>query len=256
MKKSAILVLASIIVIGITANAVWAEDALRLSERLVVKDGETAFKRTVGFETSFLGDMEDYHISAQNINWEWYTPEEFEYVIMVAREPNKRVNLMRPPDVMYDYLNHAMQLGAERDKKILQQTVTDIKKGIKVSKPIHILITTDGLHPNHLACASMAYGGKCNFVGWANWYVYSYTFTDKAGKEVDLGIYETRGSLFNALKFYCDKEVTAGRMTKREANRFYRGLAHNVRNCDEVPLSDKLLNFRNLYNPYLYKPKD
>ena len=99
MKKFVIFFLASVIVIGITGNAVWAEDALRLSESLVVKDGETTFKRTMGFETSFDGDQVEYHISAQNVNWEWYTPEEFEYVIMVAREPNKRFDFFRPPDV-------------------------------------------------------------------------------------------------------------------------------------------------------------
>ena len=62
--------------------------------------------------------------------------------------------------------------------------------------------------------------------------------------------------MFNALKFYCDKEVRAERMTKREADRLYKGLAHNVRNCDEVPLSDKLVNYKNLYDPYLFRPKN
>ena len=252
MKKF-FLILMCVILIGITTNVVWAEDASRLSGKLVVKDGETSFRRVIPLGDNPIGDIEDYYIHAKDINWEWYTLDEFEYVIMVAREPHKRVNFFRAPETLTWLYFDSAELGAERDKKILEQTLKDIKKGIKVSKPIEIYITDDGLYPESRSYPF--HTGPTNFVGWANWYVYSHTFTDKAGKEVDLGIYETRSGLFNALKFYCDAEVRAGRMTKREANRMYRGLAHNVRNCDEVALSDKLLNFRKLYDPTLYNPR-
>jgi len=254
MKKLIFFVLVSMIAIGISVNVVWAEDASRLSDKLIVKDGETSFRRLIPLGDNPMGDIEDYYIHAKNINWEWYTPEEFEYVIMVAREPHKRVNFFRAPETLTWLYYDSMVLGAERDKKILEQTLKDIKKGIKVSKPIHITITNDGLNTSFPQPPFTT--GITNLVGWANWYVYSYTFTDKAGKEVDLGIFETRGALFNALKFYCDAEVRAGRMTKREADRMYKGLAHNVRNSDEVSLSDKLLNFRKLYDPTLYNPRD
>ncbi|MCL1940755.1 MAG: hypothetical protein FWG09_02340 [Synergistaceae bacterium] len=254
MKKFVILALTGVIVTGMIANAVWAEEASALSHRLVVKDGENIVKRVTDFENNPNGNMVDFHVSVKNVNWEWYTPEEFEYAIMIAREPEKRVDFMRPPDCLYDNLFNSVQLGAERNRAILHQTLADIKKGVKVSKPVHIYITDDGHYPNTMS--SNSFFARLNFVGWANWYVYGYTFTDKAGKEVDLGIYETRGGLFNALKFYCDKEVKAERMTREEADSLYGGIAHNVRNCDEMPLSDKLFNFRKLYNPYLYKPTD
>ena len=250
MKRMVLMVLAGVILTGIIANAVWAEDPNVLSLRLVVKDGETSFRRIMGFETSSQGDMEDFHISANDINWEWYTPDEFENVIMLARDPDKNTMFQKAPTFVNDFLHVSIQFSAERDKKKLQQTLADIKKGIRVSKPVRIYITNNGRSPGTNNT------GPTNFVGWAHWYVYGYTFTDKSGKEVDPGIYETRTGLFNALKFYCDKEVRAGRMTKGEANRMYRGLAHNVRNCDEVSLGDKLVNFRNLYDPYLFRPRD
>ena len=245
MKKTVFLVLLSILLIGITTNDVWAQQDDSRLRRLVAKDGTNIVKATWDY-TNF----ENYHISVQNENWEWYTPEEFEKVIIVALDPTKADDYRGwPPDStfgQYENIATSITLNAERDRATLQQTLNDIKKGIKVSKPIDIFITKDGLYPvlNRIT----------NFVGWAHWYVYSYTFTDKAGNKVDLGIYETRDGLFNALKFYCDKEARAGRMTKREANKLYGGLAHNVRNCDEVPLSDKLFNFRKLYNPYLWNP--
>jgi hypothetical protein len=245
MKKFCIFLL-----IGIAVNTVFAQDVYKI---LIAKDGEN----TVRISRDYINEnIEVYDISTRNEKWEWYTYEEFEYVIMVAHEPHKRVDYFRPPDCVYDYLSHSMELGAERDKAILQQTLIDIKKGIKVSKPIGIAITTDGTIPDMLGCSYGYSPIPCNYIGWANWYVYSYTFNDKAGKEVNLGVYETRGGLFNALKFYYNKEVLEGRMTKREANKFYKEIAHDVRNCDEVPLSDKLLNYKNLYNPYIYKPGD
>ena len=241
MKRIFFRILVSIILIGIAANAVLADEVFE-RRTFIVKDGESIVRITRDFT-----NYEVYHLSAQNVNWEWYTSDEFEYEIMIAREPSKKVDWFGHADCLVDFLRDSIELRAERDKKILQQTLADIKKGIKVSKPIHVYITRDGLQPWGSLNAT-------NLVGWAHWYVYGYTFTDKAGKEVDLGIYETRTGLFNALKFYCDKEVRAGRMTKREADRMYRGLAHNVRNCDEVALGDKLVNFRNLYNPYLFMP--
>ena len=247
MKKFAILALAGAIVTGIIANAAWARDPyLSLDERLVVKDGGNIVKIAKNREDP--KETEVYHVSAQNVEWEWYTPDEFEHVIMIARDPNRSANIPHPPNNIHASLFFSMQLGAERDRKILEQTLEDIKKGIKVSKPIRIPVTNDGLIP--------VQNLSTNFVGWAHWYVYGYTFTDKAGKEVDLGIYETRGGLFNALKYYCGKEVKAGRMTKEEADSLYNGIAHNVRNCDEAALSDKLVNFRKLYNPYLFIPEN
>ena len=245
MKKMLFKVLVCVILTGITTNAVYAQKALHTS--LVVKDGENIVKITRDFGENW----EVYPTSTQNENWEWYTPEEFEHVIVLARDPTKAEWFTWHPEYgPYDYISESIMYSAEREMAILQQTLKDIKKGIKVSKPVRICITSDGLSP------ALGLFYSTNWVGWAHWYVYGYTFTDKAGKEVDLGIYETRTGLFNALKFYCDKEVRAGRMTKREANRMYRGLAHNVRNCDEVPLSDKLFNYKKLYDPYLYKPRN
>ena len=247
MKRLFLMVLIIMILSGITANTVWAQDAYRsIANQLIVKDGSTIFKIYRSVDNPY--ELEDYHASNQNVIWEWYTPEEFEYEIMIARDPTKEIGYYRPPEYgPASYLSFSMALSAERDMAKLQQTLKDIKKGIKVSKPVRITITTDGLYPDRSSNVT-------NFVGWAHWYVYGYTFTDKAGKEVDLGIYETRGALFNALKFYCDKEVRAERMTKREANRMYKGLAHDVRNCDEVSLTDKLVYYKKLYEPYLWKP--
>ena len=245
MKKLVFFVLVSMITIGITTNTVWAQDA-SAGRQFVVKDGENIVKIVTDF--SNLTSLEVFHISTQNEKWEWYTPEEFEYQMKISIDPTKADGFTwRPIFGLCDLLSTSADYFAERDRAKLQQTLNDIKKGIKVSKPITILITSDGFRP------LTSY--TTNFVGWAHWYVYGYTFTDKAGKEVDLGIYETRDGLFNALKFYCDKEVRAGRMTKREADRMYKGIAHNVRNCDEVPLSDKLVYYKNLYDPTLFIPK-
>ena len=208
----------------------------------ITKDGENTVNVT--FDQV---NMAAYPTIAQNEKWQWYTPDEFEYVIMVALNPTKAKGYYRDPEYgSYDFLMSSMSISAERDKAILQQTLNDIKKGIKVSKPIYISITSDGLNPTMTRATT-------NIVGWAHWYAYSYSFKDKTGKEVDLGIYETRDGLFNALRYYCEKEVKGERMTKREADKLYKGIAHTIRNCDEVPLSDKLVNFRKLYNPYRFK---
>jgi hypothetical protein len=129
-------------------------------------------------------------------------------------------------------------MGAERDSVILNQTLADIRNGIKVSRPITIF-------------AKEGDGGVSDYpIGWVKWYAYSYSCKDRAGNEVDLGVFETRDGLFAALRQYYDREIAAGRIARAEADRLYNSIAHNVRNVDEVPLTEKLRNYRSLYNPY------
>ena len=93
-----------------------------------------------------------------------------------------------------------------------------------------------------------------NFEGWVKWYCFGYTFKDRDGNEVDLGLFETRDGLFAALRQYYDKETAAGRLTKEEADKLYNGIAHSVRHIDEVPLAEKLLHYKQLYYKQLFDP--
>jgi hypothetical protein len=61
-------------------------------------------------------------------------------------------------------------------------------------------------------------------------------------------LFETRDELFAALKQYYDNEIITGRLTKSEDG-LYNKIAQPVRNVDEAPLANKLLNPR-IYNPY------
>ena len=260
MKKIFLMFFINIILVTIVAadieidennDSVWTFEGKSVSEMnktvksLFAKDGENIIKVTsdhVSYET--------YHTVTQDINWEWFTYDEFDLKMKAALEPRKYGYAEFPYGTYGTWIALwiSMHIGPERNRDILKQTLHDIKKGIKVAKPLNVVITSDGLPVEFIQYPQTAH----NIVGWVNWYAYSYSFKDKSGNEVDLGIYETRDGLFNALRYYCEKEIASGRMTKREAKKFYKGIAHNVRNCDEVPLSDKMINYKKLYNGYRF----
>jgi len=242
MKKMVIVVaLAAILATG-TAFADHPDGTSGYVERyLFVKDGDTAVKVTYDGTKA-----EAFPALAEKQAWQWYSYDEYaahvkNIINLTNNVAGSRARVIGadcdsciiPGDVVT-----AAMFGAERDPLKLIQTLTDIKNGIKVSRPITIY-TKNG--PNVAD----------NNVGWVKWYVYSYSFKDKAGNEVDLGLFETRDGLFNALRQYYDREIAAGRLTKAEADRSYSRVAHGVRNVDEMPLQQKLLNYKKLYNVYL-----
>ena len=167
--------------------------------------------------------------------WSWYTYEEYEQFIesIKAEEFSASVGSVYPLSL----------ITVDKDLQKLEQTLADIANGIKVSKykPIY-LVSGEGPLIEVVGVSS----SKSMQTSWIMWYCFGYTFTDSAGNEVDLGLFETRGALFAALKQYYDKEVAAGRLTQAEAANLYSKIAHPIRNADEVSLKEKLLD----YNQY------
>ena len=49
---------------------------------------------------------------------------------------------------------------------------------------------------------------------------------------MDLGLFETRETLFSALKQYQNKEAAAGRLIQKEADVLFSGITFPVRNVD------------------------
>ena len=234
MKKTIILFLVSFIVIGIG----WAQEPTTpyVERMLFVKDGDNAVKVTYNGQS-----WADFNTTAANQSWKWYSYEEYAEQMKVIKSAKRSLAAGTDCDtcnlgILAQIIGESM-LGAERDPAKLDQTLADIKNGIKVSRPVTI-ITKNG-----------AGGINDDTIGWVKWYCYNYTFKDRAGKTVDLGLFETRGELFSALRQYYDRETAAGRLTKSEADRLYNNIAHDVRNVDEVPLTEKLVVYRQLYNP-------
>ncbi len=137
---------------------------------------------------------ETYPTDTEKENWKWYSEEEFAAHI---EHLQFQKDGGRDPDWgkccgIYSSIVDSSTNGAERNFTKLNQTLTDIKNGIKVSKPKTIFITRDAHDTGAL-------------VGWAQWYCYSYTVKDRTGKEVDLGPFETRDELFSALRQHYDR---------------------------------------------------
>jgi len=207
-----------------SAGNVWeitsssaAESQPYRERMLFVTKGENTLKVTYDGET-----WEAYTAVTENENWRWYSYEEYAEHIEYIK--NARYDICTGSYA--DFMISSMR-GAETDPAKLRQTLEDIKNGIKVSRPKMIYITHEA-------------GPKGDPAGWIHWYCYGYVFKDKAGNKVDLGLFETRDALFAALKQYCDTEVSAGRLTQREAARLFGKISHKTRNTDEEPLANKL----------------
>ena len=186
-----------------------------MERMLFVTKGETALKVTYDGST-----WEYYPCINEGEEWKWYSPEEFESLINLAKADN------------YSTYRWAGAYEAENDLTKLEQTLADINNGIKVSKS-KIIFVADDIGPQSVSSSTM----RCFY-----WYCFGYSFTDKAGNTVDLGLFETRSALFAALKLYYDKEVIAGHLSQSEADRLFNKIAHPLRNHDEVSLLDKFIN--------------
>ena len=239
MKKTVSLLFMCVFALTAAATA----GAQYVERMIFVKDGDTAVKVSYDGQNS-----EAFPASVQKEAWRWYSYEEYaEHVKLIndvnnketgARSRSGGTNMDTCSVGSYAALINAASLGAERDIAKLNQTLADIKNGIRVSRPLTIF-AKDG-----------AGGVNDYIVGWVKFYVYSYSFKDKAGNTVDLGLHETRDSLFSALRQYYNKEIAASRLTGAEADRLYNGITHGVRNVDEMPLTEKLLKYRQLYDQY------
>jgi hypothetical protein len=183
---------------------------------LFVSKGEAAVKITYDGST-----WEPFDIALEKQAWIWYTYDEYkEYTD----------NIMKFIRANPDLSQERQDIVAAR----LEQTLLDIKNGIKVSREKSVFILSPGPQANR--------GGLHSFDGILPWSCYGYSFKDKAGKEVDLGLFETRGLLFAALKGYYDQEVATGRISQAEADGLYNNIAHLVRWGTETTLADKLAN--------------
>ncbi len=241
MKKFAFLVFIGIFAFGMVAVGGARGEAAetQADPALFVVDGETDVQVARDSET-----IEPYPAVTQKASWKWYTYDEYEAHVknMEFLKGGGKDPVWGHCSGMYAHFIESATRGAERDPAKLRQTLADIQNGIKVSRPKLILVATNGKWTG------------MNLTGWVNWYCYGYTFKDAAGKEVDLGLFETRDELFGALRQYYDEEIASGSLTKAEADGLYSRVAHNVRNVDEVPLTEKLLHYKSLYQKPLYNP--
>ena len=153
----------------------------------------------------------------EDIDWPWYTYEEFLEFVESAQAERQAAESFPKSLITVD-----------KESLKLEQTLADIENGIKVSK----------YQPLYVRKGSQT-GAKGE---WIVWYCFAYSFMDKAGNEVNLGPFETRDQLFENLKDYYENEVAAGNLSHTEADIAYKKLAHSIRNNDEIPLKDKLLN--------------
>ena len=233
----------SLLVLIVAGNLTATEPSASgyVEKLFFITKGDSTLKVSYNGET-----WEVYNGNANEENWSWYTPEEYEEIIGLFKDKEKEI-LQFTLSIIVPSVSFKAPLGeenryyraslfAERDQAKLSQTLTDIKNGIKVSRPKTIYIK-DGIDPMGA------------FFGWVTWCCYSYSFQDSAGKEINLGPFETRDELFAALKQHYNSEVSSGRLTQTEADSFYAKLAHPVRNVDEAPLVKKLLNPK-LYNSF------
>ena len=209
-------------IIQVNNPPLWSETSPFVQRLLFVRQGETGIRVSTNGQT-----WEPFEIIIENEQWRWFSYEEFdERVRLISTgnfdESRSSVHSVRDP-------TKRLYLGAERNIRNLIQTRTDIRNGIRVSRPKTIFLTSgEGLSDN--------------IEGWMQWYVYAFTFQDRNGNIVDLGLHETRDSLFAALRQYYDNEIAAGRISRREANRLFNNIAHGERNVDEAPLMERLLN--------------
>jgi beta-lactamase regulating signal transducer with metallopeptidase domain len=202
-----------------SGDSVSATENRDVPRMLFVTSGERAVKVTYDGIT-----WEPYPAITKVEDWKWYSYEEYESYMKLLTE--------------YGHYYYTWGVfGQERDLEIHLQTLEDIAKGIKVSKRKSIFIN-EGTGPQSYLRE-----------GLIDWYCFSYTFTDLHGNEVELGLFETRDELFADLKQYYDREVMVGNITFTEAEALYNNIAHQIRNSDEVPLSEKLRNC-SLYSHY------
>ena len=204
---------------------------------LFATKGESALKVTYDGST-----WENTPVIKENENWYWYSYEEYaEHIESIISKRNIQDSTHDCMGLYSSQVNESM-LGAEKDHEKLMQTLVDIKNGIRVSRPKTIFITEETGPASGILGRSPI---NSQFEGWLQWYCYGYTFRDKAGNTVDLGLFETRDELFAAMKQYYDKEVAANRLTQLEADNLYKAVTHPVRNIDEEPLVQKLANLKN-----------
>ncbi len=154
--------------------------------------------------------------------WRWYSYDEYKEYMDIQLE------LLYPPDYVFTTRYIVEDSFKELEKHL--QTLTDIKHGIKVSKDrtVYLVDQSDPRWKNE--------------IGEIKWRCFGYSFRNKFGREVDLGLFETRDELFAALKQYYDREVSIGNLTQKEGDDLYNSIAHQIRNDDEVPLLEKLRN--------------
>ena len=204
-----------------------AEPAVPAAIETIDTPEYTGYRERMLFATEAESDVkvtydgaswEYYAAATEKETWRWYSYEEYAKYIEILKTA--------PPDAQWGLV------GAEQDLSKHMQTLADIGKGIKVSNRKSIFIANDT--PDSIQ--------NQGFDGYVEWYCFGYSFTDQAGNEVDLGIFDTRSELFAALRQYYDNEVTTGTLAAADAERLYSQIAHETRNVDEVPLQEKLNN--------------
>jgi len=205
------------------AQADTVSDSTSYIERMLfITEGDTQLKATYDGNT-----WEAFSANTAKEAWRWYSYEEFAEKIELIGKNNS--GMEKVCTTVYEDLYRSSMLGLERDAATLKQTLADIKNGIKVSRSKSIF-TNDSNGPDG------------NITGFIHWYCFGYTFQDRDGQEVDLGLFETRDALFAALWEYYENEVSSGRLTKAEAGSQYGKIAHEARHTDEKPLAQKLHN--------------
>ena len=178
---------------------------------LFVSRGETTVKVTYDSQT-----WEPYDTDLDKQDWIWYTYEE------------KKAEFENASKAVANTMSQeGLDIGRARHDRIL----SDIENGIKFSRTKSIYIMDPGPQGEASALNGIIY-----------WYCFGYSFTDKAGNEIDLGLFETRDQLFAVLREYYDHEVAAGRLSQTEADDLFTNVAHSERLPAEVPLAEKLAN--------------
>jgi len=207
---------------GAAADFTPADSPSYVERMLFVTEGDTKLKATYDGNT-----WEVFSANTAKETWRWYSYEEFAEKIELIGKNNS--GMEKICTTIYEDLVRSSMLGLERDAATLTQTLADIKNGIKVSRSKSIFVN-DSTGPDG------------NITGFIHWYCFGYTFQDRDGNEVDLGLFETRDALFAALREYYEKEVYSGRLTRAEAESQYGKVAHKARHVDEKPLAQKLNN--------------
>jgi beta-lactamase regulating signal transducer with metallopeptidase domain len=224
------VVVASVITIG-TAFAAASTDtgtaAIPDNGISVVEDGDTVLFRNDTDRVSLDGgqtwmDGEAYRKlyppSDPLSDVEWYTYDEYK---AYADEQKKTLPAMIGAEFGYydeQGILHKEVWTQERvDEtiRLLEQSLEYMKSGGQISKPVNgrEYVTEDGVWVAETIGLSMKHNTSVASL-------YGGSITLGNGETKDLGSYATKEEAFAAAKAFCNEQVKAGNMTRREADRF------------------------------------